>query len=57
MSQTVLLRDEHGRVKRFGFCKSHLRGWARTQSGYLTLDFVSRNMLNRSGNGLVINPT
>ena len=57
MSQTVLLRDEHGRVKRFGFCKSHLRGWARTQSGYLTLDFVSRNMLNRSGNGLVLNPT
>jgi len=52
--QIVLLRDAKGRVQKYGFCKSHLRHWARTQAGYLTLDFVSRNMTNRSGNGLVI---
>jgi len=56
MEQTVLLRDAHGRVQKYGFCRSHLRRWARTQSGYLTLDFVSRNMTNRHGNGLVLDP-
>lgn len=57
MEQTVLLRDDHGRVLQYGFCRSHMRPWARTQSGYLTLSFVSKNMTNRSGNGLVRNPT
>lgn len=57
MDHTVLLRDELGRVQCFGFCKSHFRQWARTQSGYLDLDFVSKNIGNRSGNGLVLNPT
>ena len=54
--QTALLRDDKGRVQRYGFCKAHLRHWARTPSGYLTMDFVSRNMTNRSGNGLVLDP-
>ena len=57
VSQTVLLRDEHGRVKKYGFCRSHLRVWARTSTGYLTLDYVSRNVMNWRGNGLVLNPT
>jgi len=56
MEQTVLLRDESGRVKTYGFCKTHMRRWARTPSGYLSFDFVSRNMCNRSGNGLVLDP-
>jgi hypothetical protein len=57
MEQTVLLRDSQGRVIKYGFCRSHFRSWARTQSGYLSFQFVSLNMTNRSGNGLVRNPT
>jgi hypothetical protein len=57
MEQTVLLRDAHGRVLTYGFCRSHMRTWARTQSGYLDKEFVSRNMMNRRGDGLVLNPT
>jgi len=57
LEQTVLLRDESGRIKKYGFCKTHMRQWARTASGYLSFDFVSRNMMNRSGNGLVLDPT
>lgn len=57
LTQTVLLRDEKGRVQTTGFCKTHFRSWARTQSGYLTAVFVSKNMMNRSGNGLVLAPT
>lgn len=57
MEQTVLLRDAQGRIIKYGFCRSHMRSWARTQSGYISYDFLSRNMVNRSGNGLVLNPT
>jgi hypothetical protein len=56
LQQTVMLRDEEGRVKVYGFCRTHLRAWARVKSGYLTLEFVSRNMLNRNGAGLVLDP-
>jgi len=57
LQNCVYLRDSKGRVQKFGFCKSHLRAWAKTSSGYLTLAFVSKNMTNRSGQGLVLNPT
>jgi hypothetical protein len=53
LSQIVYLRDAKGRVKSHGFCKTHFRPWARLQSGYLAFEFVSLNMQNRSGAGLV----
>jgi hypothetical protein len=56
MSHIVMLRDGKGRVKAHGFCKGHFRSWARCESGYLDFEFVSLNMTNRSGNGLVLNP-
>lgn len=56
VQQQVLLRDPEGRVKSYGFCRGHLRQWARVKSGYLTLDFVSRNMVNKTGAGLVLDP-
>ena len=57
LTQTAMLRDARGRVQTYGFCRSHYRSWARTKTGYMTLDYVSKNILNRTGAGLVINPT
>jgi hypothetical protein len=57
VDQTVLLRDERGVVQTYGYCKTHFRRWARTQSGYLTKEFVSIHMTHRTDNGLVLNPT
>jgi len=56
MSHVVMLRDVKGRIKAHGFCRSHFRSWARCDNGYLDFNFVSLNMTNRSGNGLVLNP-
>ena len=57
LQQCVFLRDNKGRVHKYGFCRAHFRTWARTTTGFLSFDFVSRNMTNRSGKGLVLNPT
>lgn len=53
----VLLRSENRAVLKYSFCKTHFRTWARTRNGYLDFDFVSRNMTNRNGSGLILNPT
>jgi hypothetical protein len=53
---TVMLRNETGAVLKYSFCKTHFRSWARTQNGYLMFDFVSKNMTNRNGSGLILNP-
>jgi hypothetical protein len=50
----ILLFDEDGSLFKYTFCKSHFRSWARTQDGHCTLDFVSRNMANRRGGGLIL---
>ena len=50
----ALLFDEDGALFKFGFCKSHWRPWCRTSDGYCTLRFVSLNMQNRRGGGLVL---
>lgn len=53
---TVLLRDEKNAVQKYSFCKVHARSWSRPRNGYLTFDFVSKNMSNRTGSGLILNP-
>lgn len=50
----ILLYDNEGSLFKYVFCKSHFRSWARTQDGHCTLDFVSRNMANRRGGGLIL---
>lgn len=56
MENKILLRDDKGRVIAYGFCRQHYRTWAKPANGYLTFDFVTKNITNRSGNGLVLNP-
>jgi hypothetical protein len=50
----ILLYDEEGSLFKYCFCKSHMRAWARTQDGHCTLLFVSKNMQNRRGSGLIL---
>jgi len=50
----ALLYDAEGDLYKYGYCKSHWRPWCRTSDGYCTLDFVSRNMGNRRGTGLIL---
>jgi hypothetical protein len=52
----VMLRSSTGSVLKYSFCKTHYRRWAKTRNGYLTFDFLSHNMSNRTGSGLVLNP-
>lgn len=51
----VMLRNKKDVLHPHTFCKLHFRSWARTRNGYLDFEFVSVNMQNRNGNGLVIN--
>jgi hypothetical protein len=50
----ILLYDDEGALFRYCFCKSHMRSWARTSEGHCTLLFVSKNMQNRRGSGLIL---
>jgi hypothetical protein len=50
----ILLLDANGALFRYCYCKSHFRSWARTADGHCTLNFVSRNMMNRRGGGLIL---
>ncbi len=52
----VMLRSATGSVLKYSFCKAHFRTWARTRNGYLTFEFLSENMTNRNGSGLITNP-
>jgi hypothetical protein len=56
LENSILLRDELGRVVSYGFCRSHFRAWGKPTNGYLTFDFVTKNMQNRTGSGLVLCP-